>query len=321
MPRRAQQGAQKLSDINTPYEQAAWTPAKMLFQHEDPKDDEEEYDEEEGGNGETEAAAKSASQPAINFNQYDAAGMVAMLGAFCLCASSEWSGLAQVIAPTIAQLKQGASHHEKEVKEAETIHQKEMKQAQRHQLRELKNEMKCHIEQVAVDLREASKEADRDNWEQRHSMFETLITSAAVMLGGSCSVIVEGLSALTDQSAKDVGHLIDDEQFQIYFCFLLGCSYGFLFMCILLAMVTLCTIHYSHYTLLIDVYVVTPTQVTLCTIHYSHYTLLIDVYVVTPTQVTLFTIHYSHYTLLIDVYVVTPTQVTLCTIHYTLLGE
>ena len=33
----------------------------------------------------------------------------------------------------------------------------------------------------AVDLREASKEADRDNWEQRHSMFETFITSAAVI--------------------------------------------------------------------------------------------------------------------------------------------
>jgi hypothetical protein len=220
--------------LKTPF----WTPKKALFQHETEEREGRQQRSKERGKyeGEEKAAAGTAA-PATKFHPYDGAALVAMLGAFCFCASSEWNSLVQVIAPAVCQLNQSAIHHEKDTKKAEKLHEKEMKQAQRHQLRELKNEMKNHIEQVAVDLREASKEADRDNWEQRHSMFETLITSAAVMLGGSCSVIVEGLSSLTDQAKIDEGHLIDNELFQIYFCFLLGCAYGFLFMCILLAMV------------------------------------------------------------------------------------
>jgi hypothetical protein len=96
------------------------------------------------------------------------------------------------------------------------------------------------MEQVAIDLREAAKEADRDNWEQQHSMFETLITSASVMLGGSCSIIVEGISSLPGECPdfEPAGECLGGRaDFQFAFCFMLGLSYGCLFMCILLAMV------------------------------------------------------------------------------------
>jgi membrane-associated HD superfamily phosphohydrolase len=121
--------------------------------------------------------------------------------------------------------------HKEEMEKADDHHLKEMRQAQQHQFREIKNDMKQHMEQVGVDLREASKECDRDSWEQRHSMFETLITSAAVMLGGETSIIVEGLASLPGEG------IAENENFQFWFCLLLGLSYGLLFMCILLAMV------------------------------------------------------------------------------------
>jgi hypothetical protein len=147
-------------------------------------------------------------------------------------ASKVFDGVSNLV-PMVSQAHQANKHHKESIDTEEKLAKKAMRQNQQHQFNEIKTEMKNHMEQVAVDLREAAKEADRDNWEQRHSMFGTLITSASVMLGGSCSVIVEGIASLPSEG------IAENEHFQLSFSFFLGLSYGLLFMCILLAMVRL----------------------------------------------------------------------------------
>ena len=101
---------------------------------------------------------------------------------------------------------------------------------QEHMLRELKSDMKNHMVDIAVELREAEKESDRDNWEQRNSLCQTLLVGASIMLAASCSVIVEGLANLD----RDEG-LGADPQFQVVFAVVLSLAFGSLFLCIILA--------------------------------------------------------------------------------------
>ena len=80
-----------------------------------------------------------------------------------------------------AQLKQSQTHHSDEKGLSNRTH-----------FRDLKNSLLSHHEEVLHDLREAQKEADRDQWEMTNDRFQTMITSASVLLAGAGSIIVEG---------------------------------------------------------------------------------------------------------------------------------
>jgi hypothetical protein len=99
--------------------------------------------------------------------------------------------------------------------------------SRRAHFRDLKNDLRSHQEEVLQELREAQKEADRDQWEMTNDRFQTIITSASVLLAGAGSIIVEGL--LPAES---------EEWVQVAYAASTSLSFGMLLIAVVCGMVT-----------------------------------------------------------------------------------
>lgn len=128
------------------------------------------------------------------------------------------------------ELKHAREVHEVEMKKARDYHQREVLLSKQAQLMSHYSELERHFVQLDADLVNASKESERDMYDQRNQQLNTLIVSSSVMIAASVTLLIEGGPTISTD--------VDDTTL---FFFALTCSLSFALqtVCVVLCIETL----------------------------------------------------------------------------------
>ena len=94
------------------------------------------------------------------------------------------------------EMKHSREVHEREMKKARDYHQREVLLSKQGQLMSHYSELERHFVQLDADLVNASKESERDMYDQRNQQLNTLIVSSSVMIAATATLLIEGLPTL-----------------------------------------------------------------------------------------------------------------------------
>ena len=128
------------------------------------------------------------------------------------------------------EMKHNREVHEREMKKARDYHQREVLLSKQGQLMSHYSELERHFVQLDADLVNASKESERDMYDQRNQQLNTLIVSSSVMIAATATLLIEGLPTLPS-----------DTEETILFFFAMFCSLSFALqtVCVVLCIETL----------------------------------------------------------------------------------
>jgi hypothetical protein len=128
------------------------------------------------------------------------------------------------------EIKHARDTHEREMKKARDYHQREVLLSKQAQLMSHYSELERHFVQLDADLVNASKESERDMYDQRNQQLNTLIVSSSVMIAASATLLIEGGPTMSPN--------VDDI---VYLCFALTCGLSFALqtVCVVLCIETL----------------------------------------------------------------------------------
>ena len=128
------------------------------------------------------------------------------------------------------ELKHAREVHEKEMKKARDYHQREVLLSKQAQLMSHYSELERHFVQLDADLVNASKESERDMYDQRNQQLNTLIVSSSVMIAASATLLIEGGPTIS----TDV-----DDTVLFFFALTCGLSFALQTVCVVLCIETL----------------------------------------------------------------------------------
>eukprot|EP01041_Mallomonas_annulata_P002558 gene2558-4994_t len=114
-------------------------------------------------------------------------------------------------------------HHKEEMDLSAKQHSVEIEIAKETHIREMNTALESHFQQLNTDLMNATREAERDMYDQRNAEFQTLILCSTVMFTALSTVIIQGQLPLG----------IDDFVY-IFMATVSGFSFALLFLCIVL---------------------------------------------------------------------------------------
>jgi len=87
---------------------------------------------------------------------------------------------------------QATRHHFDECNLSKEQHNEELKLSTHQNIREINSELEQHFHQLNADLINATREAERDMYDQRNAELQTLILCATVMFSAEATVIIQG---------------------------------------------------------------------------------------------------------------------------------
>lgn len=128
------------------------------------------------------------------------------------------------------ELKHAREVHEKEMKKARDYHQREVLLSKQAQLMSHYSELERHFVQLDADLVNASKESERDMYDQRNQQLNTLIVSSSVMIAASATLLIEGGPTISTE--------VDDTTL-FFFALTCGLSFALQTVCVVLCIETL----------------------------------------------------------------------------------
>mmetsp|Transcript_5317 Transcript_5317/g.5474 ORF Transcript_5317/g.5474 Transcript_5317/m.5474 type:complete len:408 (-) Transcript_5317:127-1350(-) len=115
-------------------------------------------------------------------------------------------------------------HHKEEYDLTVEQHSIEMDLAKETHIREMNTALESHFQQLNTDLMNATREAERDMYDQRNAEFQTLILCSTVMFTALSTVIIQG-----QLPTDGIG-----DGFYIFMAIVSGFSFALLFLCIVL---------------------------------------------------------------------------------------
>ena len=90
-------------------------------------------------------------------------------------------------------LRKAQEFHQKELKAAETLHKNETFLSKQTLLMSTLADMEMHFAQLDADLVNATKESERDMYDQNNQQLQTLILSSSVMVAALSTLLIQGI--------------------------------------------------------------------------------------------------------------------------------
>jgi hypothetical protein len=92
-----------------------------------------------------------------------------------------------------AEISHASKRHKNSLTLATSLHEEDLLNTRKTYLLELYYSLEQHFQQLNADLISNMRESERDMFDQRNQIMQTIILGSSVMLTSLCSVIVEGL--------------------------------------------------------------------------------------------------------------------------------
>ena len=122
------------------------------------------------------------------------------------------------------EIEQEKKYHQEECELAKKQHEREIGIAKHQHIREMNSELELHFHQLNADLINATRDAERDMYDQRNAELQTLILCSTVMFSAEATVIIQGNLPV---GINDIVYCLQSA--------ISGFSFALLFFCIVLS--------------------------------------------------------------------------------------